>query len=64
MMTVKDLMSDSKNQMSVDGEHWEPIVFIPYWWRNRVSDAIAVLKGEAGAIRNTRRADLKGETHE
>ncbi len=63
-MTVKDLMSDHNNLTSVDGEHWEPIVFIPYWWRIRVSDAIAVLKGEAAAIRNTRRSDLKGDTHD
>jgi len=60
MIILKDLLSDQNNMMSVDGEHWEPIVPISPWWRCRLYDAIAVLKGEAGAVRNTRRTDITG----
>lgn len=60
MITLKDLLSDQNTMMSFDGKHWEPIVFIPHRWRDRLYDAIAVLKGEAGAVRNTMPIDLTG----
>ena len=56
-MTLRDLLT-SGNQSSPDGKHWEPA--IPYlrgrlYWR----DAWAVLRGEALAVRQTTKEDLK-----
>lgn len=60
MITVKHLLT-SNVSTSPDGKHWEPALpdgeFI--WWRVRLQDAIAVLRGEAIAIRQTTKADLE-----
>jgi len=59
MMTMKELM-ENPCQSSPDGRHWEPS--LPekgcLWWRIRLSDAWAVWKGEATAIRQTTKDDL------
>lgn len=60
MMTVKDLMTNAC-QSSPDGEHWEPALPEHMWWRIRLRDAWAVLKGEATAIRQTTKADIERE---
>jgi hypothetical protein len=57
MITVKDLIQGDVKK-SPDGEHWEPAVPQYIWWRTRLRDAVAVLKGEAVAIRQTTKADL------
>lgn len=60
MITVKQLMT-SNASCSPDGKHWEPALpegrFM--WWRVRLQDAIAVFRGEAIAIRQTTKDDLK-----
>jgi hypothetical protein len=58
MLTVKQLL-ENPCQASPDGKHWEPCVPQYIWWRIRLRDAIAVLKGEAIAIRQTTKQDLK-----
>ncbi len=59
MMTVKDLMQ-SNVRSSPDGKWWEPALpEPPMWWRTRLSDAWAVWKGEATAIRQTTKADIE-----
>ena len=61
MMTVKDLMQVQCSS-SPDGKHWEPA--LPEsadFWRQRLRDAWAVWKGEAVAIRQTTKDDLKGD---
>ena len=60
MLTVKDLMT-TECQSSPDGKHWEPALPHRVWWRTRLRDAWAVLKGEALAIRQTTKADLLRE---
>lgn len=61
MITVKQLMQ-SRVHSSPDGKHWEPALPEPYQhWKNLLHDAWAVLKGEAVAIRQTTKQDLKGE---
>ena len=60
MMTVKDLMTNAC-QSSPDGNHWEPALPEHMWWRIRLRDAWAVLKGEATAIRQTTKADIERE---
>ena len=57
MITVQDLLA-SPTQSSPDGNHWEPALPSYLWWRIRLRDAWAVLKGEAVAIRQTTKADL------
>ena len=57
MTTVRDLLTNTV-QSSPDGEHWEPALPSYLWWRIRLRDALAVLKGEAVAIRQTTKADL------
>lgn len=60
MINVKDLIENRSGiTISLDGEHWEPIVPIPTWWRGRLFDAIEVFRGKAGAVRNTSRSDLE-----
>lgn len=60
MMTVKQLM-ENPCQSSPDGKHWEPAIPEYQWWRIRLRDAIAVWKGEAVAVRQTTKQDLKGQ---
>jgi hypothetical protein len=65
MITVKEFLEPNPNILqSPDGRHWEPIVPISPWWRSRLADAVAVFRGEAGAIRNTRKSDLKDTTND
>jgi hypothetical protein len=58
MMTLKQLLSSS-NSSSPNGTHWEPsIPRLPDWnW----SDAWAVLRGRALAVRQTKKSDLQKE---
>ena len=60
MITVKELLT-TNCQASPDGKHWEPA--LPegrvMWWRVRLQDAIAVWRGDAIAIRQTTKNDLK-----
>jgi hypothetical protein len=59
MITVKELMT-SPVQSSPDGRHWEPGIpkkAAPWWVTLR--DAWAVLKGQAVAVRQTTKEDLK-----
>lgn len=59
MMTIKDLMT-SEVSCSPDGKHWEPALPLQStYWRIRLRDAWAVWKGEATAIRQTTKEDLK-----
>jgi len=59
MMTMKDLM-ENPCQSSPDGKHWEPALPLQdSFFRRRLSDAWAVWKGEATAIRQTTKADLE-----
>lgn len=58
MLTVKDFIQ-TPVKSSPDGKHWEPAISCPPWWRIRLRDAIAVFKGEAVAIRQTTKDDLK-----
>ena len=61
MMTMKDLMA-TEVKSSPDGKHWEPALPQHIWWRIRLRDAWAVLKGEAVAVRQTTKADItKGQ---
>lgn len=57
-MTVKDFLK-SGCQSSPDGKHWEPALPDYVWWRIRVTDALAVLRGDAVAIRQTTKDDLR-----
>ena len=64
MITVKELMT-SPDESSPDGRHWEPGIpkkAAPWWITLR--DAWAVLKGQAVAIRQTTKEDLKDKTNE
>ena len=64
MITVKQLM-ESTVKSSPDGKHWEPALPMPYpHWHNLLRDAWSVFKGEAVAIRQTEKQDLKGGQHE
>lgn len=58
MITVKELlMIDSST--SPDGKHWEPLLYTQNThWRSRVHDAVAVLKGDAIAVRQTIKEDI------
>ena len=59
MITVKDLMENS-TQSSPDGVHWEPVLPQQFFcWRIRLRDAWAVWKGNAVAVRQTIKDDLK-----
>ena len=57
MLTVRDLIQ-CDTQSSPDGIHWEPSLPTVLWWRIRLKDAIAVLRGDAVAVRQTTKADL------
>ena len=58
MLTVKDFL-ESGCQSSPDGKHWEPALPEYAWWRIRLRDALAVLRGDAVAIRQTTKDDLR-----
>ena len=62
MMTLKDLMSNP-TRSSPDGRHWEPALPWPLPLRYRVRDAWQVLRGQATAVRQTQKADLKEKTN-
>ena len=62
MMTIKDLMENPVSS-SPDGKYWEPALPYPTpYWRVRLSDAWAVWKGRATAIRQTQKADIEENT--
>lgn len=62
MITMKDLLNNS-SESSPDGVHWEPALPVqPFWWRVRLRDAWAVWKGDAVAVRQTTKDDLKEQT--
>lgn len=58
MLTVKQFL-ENPCKSSPDGQHWEPCVPQYVWWRIRLRDAWAVWKGDAVAIRQTTKEDLK-----
>jgi hypothetical protein len=60
MITVKDLLQ-SEVQCSVDGVHWEPSLPGYTRLRTRLKDCLEVLRGNATAIRQTERKDIKEE---
>ena len=63
MMTVKQFL-ENPVRSSPDGNYWEPAIPEKHhvWWRIRLRDAWAVWKGQAIAVRQTTKQDLKGAT--
>lgn len=58
MITVRELLMNDCST-SPDGEHWEPLLYTQSnHWRSRIHDAVAVLKGDAIAVRQTIKEDI------